>query len=97
MSKVESAEMSLVLPFNISGRNVHRLVYKMQEIQSSVRFRCDSRLIDAKSLIGLLSAQLKQGNRVQVICYDTSGSFPEHDLHTVEKAIKELAVMDNEL
>ena len=97
MSKVESAEMSLVLPFNISGRNAHRLVYKMQEIQSSVKFRYDSRLIDAKSLIGLLSAQLKQGSRVQVICYDTSGSFPEHDLYTVEKVIKELAVMDNEL
>ena len=94
---MESAEMSLVLPFNISGRNAHRLVYKMQEIQSSVRFRYDSRLIDAKSLIGLLSAQLKQGSRVQVICYDTSGSFPEHDLHAVENIIKELAVMDNEL
>lgn len=89
--------MSLVLPFNISGRNAHRLVYKMQEIQSSVRFRYDSRLIDAKSLIGLLSAQLKQGSRVQVICYDTSGSFPKHDLYAVENIIKELAVMDNEL
>ena len=88
--------MSLVLPFNISGRNAHRLVYKMQEIQSSVKFRYDSRLIDAKSLIGLLSAQLKQGNRVQVICYGTSGSFPEYDLHIVENIIKELAVMDNE-
>lgn len=96
MSKVESAEMSLVLPFNISGRNAHRLVYKMQEIQSSVKFRYDSRLIDAKSLVGLLSAQLKQGSRVQVICYDTSDSFPEYDLQAVENVIKELAVMDNE-
>lgn len=94
---MDSAEMSVLLPCDISGRNAHRLVYKMQGIKSSVRFRYDSRLIDAKSLIGLLSAQLKQGSRVQVICYDTSDSFPEHDLHTVENIIEELAVMDNEL
>lgn len=92
---MDSAEMSIILPCNISGRNAHRLAYKMQEVKSSVKFYYNDRLIDAKSLIGLLSAQFKQGDDIRVICYNTSNSFPDSDLQIVENAIRELAVMDN--
>lgn len=89
--------MTLSMPCNISGRNAHKFVYKMQEIKSGVGFKIRDRVVDAKSLIGLLSVQIKQGDTVTVLCYKSAESCPDYDLQAVQKIIQELAVMNDGL
>ena len=92
---MELSKMVIKMPFDILGRNAHRLVYKLQEVQSSIRFMIDGRSIDAKSLLGLLSAQIKEGDEIEVVCYNDISQFAANDLCTTVMLIREVAVMDD--
>lgn len=93
---MENCNDTIIMPIDLSGRYVHRLVYKLQNLDSSIHFLIKDRNINAKSLIGMFSAQIKKGNKIQVICYHEDSDKAHNDLKTIHKILAELAVMDDE-
>lgn len=93
---MEMSKVDIKIPCDIIGRNAHRLVYKLQEFKSSVYFMTESRRINAKSLLGLLSANIKAGDIVQVICYNDNYHIAIDDLDDIITIVTRLAVMDDE-
>lgn len=93
---MEMSKVDIKIPCDIIGRNAHRLVYKLQEFKSSVYFMTEGRRINAKSLLGLLSANIKAGDIVQVICYNDNYHIAIDDLDDIITIITRLAVMDDE-
>lgn len=93
---MEMSKVDIKIPCDIIGRNAHRLVYKLQEFKSSVYFMTEGRRINAKSLLGLLSANIKAGDIVQVICYNDNYNIAIDDLDDIITIITRLAVMDDE-
>lgn len=93
---MEMSKVDIKIPCDIIGRNAHRLVYKLQEFKSSVYFMTEGRRINAKSLLGLLSASIKAGDIVQVICYNDNYHIAIDDLDDIITIVTRLAVMDDE-
>lgn len=93
---MEMSKVDIKIPCDIIGRNAHRLIYKLQEFKSSVYFMTEGRRINAKSLLGLLSANIKAGDIVQVICYNDNYHIAIDDLDDIITIITRLAVMDDE-
>ena len=93
---MEMSKVDIKIPCDIIGRNAHRLVYKLQEFKSSVYFMTEGRRINAKSLLGLLSANIKVGDIVQVICYNDNYHIAIDDLDDIITIVTRLAVMDDE-
>ena len=93
---MEMSKVDIKIPCDIIGRNAHRLVYKLQEFKSSVYFMTEGRRINAKSLLGLLSANIKVGAIIQVICYNDNYHIAVDDLDDVITIVTRLAVMDDE-
>lgn len=93
---MEMSKVDIKIPCDIIGRNAHRLVYNLQEFKSSVYFMTEGRRINAKSLLGLLSANIKAGDIVQVICYNDNYHIAIDDLDDIITIITRLAVMDDE-
>jgi phosphotransferase system HPr-like phosphotransfer protein len=56
----------------------------------------EGRRINAKSLLGLLSANIKAGDIVQVICYNDNYHIAIDDLDDIITIVTRLAVMDDE-
>lgn len=93
---MEMSKVDIKIPCDIIGRNAHRLVYKLQEFKSSVYFMTEGRRINAKSLLGLLSANIKAGDIVQVICYNDNYHIAIDDLDDIITIVTRLVVMDDE-
>ena len=93
---MEMSKVDIKIPCDIIGRNAHRLVYKLQEFKSSVYFMTEGRRINAKSLLGLLSANIKADDIVQVICYNDNYHIAIDDLDDIITIVTRLAVMDDE-
>lgn len=93
---MEMSKVDIKIPCDIIGRNAHRLIYKLQEFKSSVYFMTEGRRINAKSLLGLLSANIKAGDIVQVICYNDNYHIAIDDLDDIITIVTRLAVMDDE-
>lgn len=51
---------------NFTKRSIQDFVAKMNTIKSEVKFSVDNRQVNAKSIIGLLSANLQQGDKILV-------------------------------
>lgn len=59
-------DKTISMPFNLVGRQVHRFVYKIKQIPSSVYFKIDERMVNVKSLIGVFSANVERGQEVTI-------------------------------
>ena len=75
---------------NITGRNAHRLSYMMQSARSTVYFSFGGRQINAKSLLGVLSLNLKPKNIINIICYHDDIAQAEMDLKYVIGVLENL-------
>lgn len=84
---MEHAKDCVQIPCDIGGRYAHKLTYLMQSSKSSVFILSGGRMVNAKSLLGILSLCLKQKNIVDVFCYNDDIEQAEHDLKYVVDAI----------
>ena len=77
---MNNAKDCVQIPCDISGRYAHRLTYLMQSSKSTVFILSGGRLVNAKSLLGVLSLCLKQKSIVDVFCYNDDTEQAERDL-----------------
>lgn len=88
-------DKTISMPFNLVGRQVHRFVYKIKQIPSSVYFKIDERMVNVKSLIGVFSANVERGQEVTISVFNDDSKQAETDIEEVEKIIKEMAVSED--
>lgn len=88
-------DKTISMPFNLVGRQVHRFVYKIKQIPSSVYFKIDERMVNVKSLIGVFSANVERGQEVTISVFNDDSKQAEIDIKEVEKIIKEMAVSED--
>lgn len=88
-------DKTISMPFNLVGRQVHRFVYKIKQIPSSVYFKIDERMVNVKSLIGVFSANVERGQEVVISVFNDDSKQAETDIKEVEKIIKEMAVSED--
>ena len=70
---------------NLTGRQAAQLNWKLTQISSSIRIiNEEGRMINAKSLIGLLSGCFRSENNIEIIVDD------ERDLERVKEALSEV-------
>lgn len=84
------------MPFDVSGRTAHLLIYKLKEITSAIRFKVNDREVNAKSLFGILSAPITRGMEVEIACLNDDNDIAIGDLCDTIQVIKNLEVMLNE-
>lgn len=92
---MNNAKTSIQMPYTITGRYAHRIVYFMQSIRSKVFIRHDGRNINAKSLLGLLSLQLKEKDICDIFCYGDNENEINADLQKIEGFILSLTNEEN--
>lgn len=88
-------DKTISMPFNLVGRQVHRFVYKIKQIPSSVYFKIGERMVNVKSLIGVFSANVERGQEVTISVFNDDSKQAEIDIKEVEKIIKEMAVSED--
>ena len=88
-------DKTISMPFNLVGRQVHRFVYKIKQIPSSVYFKIGERMVNVKSLIGVFSANVERGQEVTISVFNEDSKQAETDIKEVEKIIKEMAVSED--
>ena len=88
-------DKTISMPFNLVGRQVHRFVYKIKQIPSSVYFKIGERMVNVKSLIGVFSANVERGQEVTISVFNEDSKQAEIDITEVEKIIKEMAVSED--
>ena len=84
---MESVKESIQIPVDITGRYAHRIVYAIQPLKSSVFTTHDGRTINSKSILGLLSLQLKLKNIIDITCYGENQKQAEDDMNYVVNII----------
>lgn len=90
-------EKTIKSPICLLGRKAHRFVFKIANMKSSVKISTlDNAPINAKSLLGLLSLRVNEGDLIRIACHCENKKIAEQELKDVIKIIKELAVSDNE-
>lgn len=88
-------DKTISMPFNLVGRQVHRFVYKIKQIPSSVYFKIGERMVNVKSLIGVFSANVERGQEVVISVFNDDSEQAETDIKEVDKIIKEMAVSED--
>lgn len=59
----------LIFPFNLTGRQAMYFTQNVQEVLNNAIFlEKDNRRVNAKSLLGVLSLGITQGEAIQVFC-----------------------------
>lgn len=79
---------SIIIPFDISGRSIHKLVYFTQGLQSSVYIAAHGRTINCKSIIGVISLGLKRGDSIQVSVVNDDETESTKDVQRVLSYIR---------
>lgn len=77
---------TIIAPFDFSTRFIKNFVSEITSIQSSVYFLVhndDNRKINAKSILGLISSNIKQGYEVDIFAYGSSQEQIDKDLQKV--------------
>lgn len=92
---MNNVKTSVQMPYTMTGRYAHRIVYFMQPIRSKVFIRHDGRNINAKSLLGLLSLQLKEKDICDIFCYGDNENEINADLQNIERFILSLTNEEN--
>lgn len=87
------AEKTIVSPCNLFNRNAHRFTYKISYLPSNVKITTlDNPPVNAKSILGLLSAVIQEGTMIRIACYNENKEIAEHNLESVINALNELVV-----
>ena len=84
---MESVKNSVQVPVTFTGRYAHRMIYAIQSLSSSIFITHDGRTVNAKSILGVLSLQLKQKDIVDISCYGENYNQTEADMKFVSDFI----------
>lgn len=79
------------------NRNAHRFAYKVSYLPSDIKIGIwDKTPVNAKSILGLLSASIRNGMQIRIACYNENEEIAKQDLNKVIAILEELAVEKNE-
>ena len=92
---MESVKTSVQVPCSISGRYAHRFVYAIQSLSSSIFITHGGRTVNAKSLLGVLSLQLKEKDVVDISCYGENENQIASDTQRVGEILTTINKEDN--
>ena len=87
---MNNEKVTVQVPCDINGRLAHRIIYSIQPIKSSVFVFHDGRNVNAKSLLGILSLQLKEKNIIDITCYHENEYQVQEDIAEVEKIFQNI-------
>lgn len=87
---MEHVKDCVQIPCLITGRYAHRVTYLMQSARSNVYMAFGGRQINAKSLLGILSLNLKPKDIVNVYCYNEDIGQAEEDLKYVVNVLENI-------
>ena len=88
---MEYIENSITLTCSLTSRTANAFISKITPVNSSIYFiTTDGRNINAKSLIGLLSAQLHCGEKINVIITGNNKNDVETDFCQLNKILSEI-------
>lgn len=83
-------ETTLVSPIDFSSRFVRNLTQSIVAIKSTPYISSIDKNVNAKSILGLLSANIKKGSLIKIQTMNSSGySYAESDLHLIVSTINE--------
>ena len=79
---MNSANITLTLPYSFTRRNISEIVRKISDSQSNILMVKDGRSAQMKSMLGLISLCCNQGDTVQIVCMSRDSDVDD-DLKTV--------------
>lgn len=91
---LENIKTSTQIPIDINGRCVHKIVYAIQPKTSCVYISHNGRTVNAKSILGVLSLNLKKKDIVDIFCYNENIDVAEQDCKAVEKILTKINEYD---
>ena len=82
---MEQAKTTMQITCSITGRLAHRIIYSLQPLRSSIFITHNGRNINAKSLLGILSLQLKAKDIINILCYQDNENQAKADCVRAEE------------
>ena len=79
---MNSANITLTLPYSFTRRNISEIVRKISDLKSNILMVKDGRSAQMKSMLGLISLCCNQGDTVQIVCMSRDSDVDD-DLKTV--------------
>lgn len=79
---MNSANITLTLPYSFTRRNISEIVRKISDLKSNIFMVKDGRSAQMKSILGLISLCCNQGDTVQIVCMSRDSDV-DGDLKTV--------------
>lgn len=79
---MNSANITLTLPYSFTRRNISEIVRKISDLKSNILMVKDGRSAQMKSILGLISLCCNQGDEVQIVCMSRDSDV-DGDLKTV--------------
>ena len=79
---MNSANITLTLPYSFTRRNISEIVRKISDLKSNIVMIKDGRSAQMKSMLGLISLCCNQGDTVQIVCMSRDSDV-DGDLKTV--------------
>ena len=79
---MNSANITLTLPYSFTRRNISEIVRKISDLKSNILMVKDGRSAQMKSMLGLISLCCNQGDTVQIVCMSRDSDV-DGDLKTV--------------
>lgn len=92
---MNNEKTSVQIPCQINGRLAHRIIYSVQPIKSSIFVFHNGRNVNAKSLLGILSLQLKEKDIIDITCYHDNEYQVKEDIEEVENIFKNINQEDS--
>ena len=85
---MEISEIEINLPCSLSGRNVNRVVQNVNKLKSNVYLTKNGRVINMKSILGILSAGCNQGDNIKIACLNKEKSGADYDINIVKQILE---------
>lgn len=85
---MEITEIEISLPCSLAGRNVNRVVQNVNKLKSNVYLTKNERVVNMKSILGILSVGCNQGDKVKIACLNKEKSEADEDMNIVKQILE---------
>lgn len=85
---------NIIIPYDISGRFMHQLVFFLQGLESNIFFSAHDTTINAKSIIGVLSLGLFKGDSVQISVINDNSDTLNMEIKKIISYIRQGVMVD---
>ena len=82
----------IVCPTDLFGRKAHQFVNKVVDIKSDLYITKDNRKVRGKSLLGLLSIQVRTGDIITVCCNSENMSLAKMEINHIISILNGLGI-----